>query len=113
MSDIVQSFAQEAAIANLTNQDQTPVSSGEAEGHLLVNSIDITAGDIGIKLGFKSDTPQNDLKHIELTMAHEPLRQWLHILYAQSREGGWDLRCWPDWMNETETGTQKIRQLAH
>lgn len=113
ISDIVQSFAQEAAVANLTQQDQTPVTPGETTDHLLVNSIDITSGDLAIKLGFKSDTPHDELKLIELSMAHEPLRQWLHILYAQSSEGGWDLRCWPEWMNESEIGTQKVRQLAH
>lgn len=113
ISDIVQSFAQETAIFNLTKQDQTPVRACGSNDHLLVNSIDITQGDQAIKVGFRSDAIHDELKLIDLTMAHEPLRQWLHILYAQSREGGWDLRCWPEWMNEAETGSLKMKQLAH
>ena len=111
--DIAQSFAQEAAIINLAKQNQTPVRPGVANDHLLVNEIDITAGDVGIKIGFKSDTSHDELKLIELTMAHEPLRQWLHIMFAQVRVAGWDLRCWPEWMNNAETGLQKMKQMAH
>ena len=108
ISNIVQTFAQEAAIAALTNQDQTPVRPAGAHGELLIHSIDITSGDLGIRIGFKAESTHEDFRLINLTMEHEPLRQWLHILYTQSRQGDWTLRCWPDWMTETEEQTSKV-----
>lgn len=108
INNIVQTFAQEAAVSALLKQDQTPVKSQNNQTELLINSIDITSGDIGIRIGFKSESAHEDYRLINLTMEHEPLRQWLHILYTQSRQGDWTLRCWPDWMTETEEQTSKV-----
>lgn len=107
ISNIVQTFAQEAAVSALLKQDQTPVKSQSKNADLLINSIVITSGDAGIRIGFKSESTHEDYRLLKLTLKHEPLRQWLHILYTQSRNGDWCLRCWPDWMTETEQPTPK------
>lgn len=113
ISDIIQTFEQEAAIANLAQQDQTPVTTKNSNDHLLVHSIDITTGDLGIQIGFKSETMHQELQLINLTMEHEPLRQWLHILYALTLQAGWTVQGWPDWMNNAEHDAPKARQFAH
>ena len=66
-----------------------------------------------MKMGFKADAAQDDLKLIELKMEHEPLRQWPHILYTQSHEASWDLKCWPEWMMEEEVDTGQVKRIAH
>lgn len=113
LSYVEQTFAQEAAVAGLEVQDQTPVKGHNAEDNLLVHSIDITTGETAIQIGFKSNTIQEELRLINLTMECDPLRQWLHIVYTQSRDGGWPLHNWPEWMHENEDKQFRNKGAAH
>lgn len=113
MRHIVQTFEQEVAIANLVQQDQTPVTSMNVNEDLLIHSIDITTGDLAIQIGFKSEAIDEELKLINITMEKEPLRQWLHIIYSQTRQGGWLAQKWPEWMNDISQDSPNLRQLAH
>ncbi len=94
--DLVQGFAQQAALASLESQPRVEAGSGSQTW--LVQSIDLTAGEGFLVLVFKPD-PQGAAV-TRLTLQVQPLRQWLGIVLSQFRRAGWPLAVWPDWVLE-------------
>lgn len=103
----LQRFAQQSAAAQ--RQQQTPVNAAQAELTLLVQSVDITQLPAGLKLVFKAAPPaigniptlvpaSPQPQAVCLTLATQPMRQWLHILYQQYEAGGWAVNHWPAWL---------------
>jgi hypothetical protein len=113
LNTIMQTFAQEAAITDLLGQNQTPVQSSNNNSNILIHTIDITAGDAAVRIGFKSESRDEDFRLINLTLEQAPLRQWLHILHSQSQKGEWVLKLWPDWIREAEEEKLNPKILAH
>ena len=93
-AEVIQSFAQQAALAAL--EPQTPVQSKVQSRTWLVHSVDITSGDQGVMLTFKA--PEVSSPSATLTLHDQPLRQWLNILHDQYQKAEWPLSVWPEWM---------------
>lgn len=113
VSEMMHSFAQESAVCSLKAQDQQAVRATAQDLELLVHSIDITTGDLGVRIIFKANACPEEFGAIYLTMEEEPLRQWLFILFVQARTGGWPLSAWPSWMHEQTGGETREKISAH
>ena len=102
-AEIQQTFAQQAAMAAL--EPQPPVSALAANGSdrnttsgTLIHSIDVTAVSSALQMAFK-DAEQTIVGR--LSMAPQPLRQWLQIVFEQYQRAQWSLEVWPTWVTET------------
>ncbi|ABM40826.1 MAG: hypothetical protein E7K47_22235 [Acidovorax sp.] len=93
-SDAVHGFAQQAARAQLP--PQPPVTPHERSPQWLVHSIQLSAGASGVELRFSGE-PGTDAP-VGLTLAAQPLRQWLSILQQQYHEAEWPTQDWPAWL---------------
>lgn len=94
-AEVIQSFAQQAALAAL--EPQPPVQSkGQQSSTWLVHSVDIASGDQGVMLTFKAAAVGSPCA--TLTLQDQPLRQWLNILHDQYQKAEWPLTVWPEWM---------------
>ena len=60
-----------------------------------MHAIDIAQGEDAVALTFKAETGA----HATFTLAAQPLRQWLGIVYAQYLRGQWPTTAWPAWMD--------------
>lgn len=90
--DIVQGFAQQAARAQRVHEPPVRVS---AEGLVWrVDSVDIAQGEDAVVLTFKGEGEAQ----ATLTLAAQPLRQWLGIVFEQYQRGEWPTTAWPGWM---------------
>lgn len=90
--DIAQGFAQQAARAQLVHEPPVRVSS---EGLVWrVDSVDIAQGEDAVVLTFKGEGEAQ----ATLTLAAQPLRQWLGIVFEQYQRGEWPTTAWPGWM---------------
>ena len=106
-TDAIQSFAQQAAVAQLP--EQPPVQAAQQDSTLLIDSIDVVRTPEIIALTFKV----GELK-ATLLMAQQPLRQWLAILHDQCRKGEWALDIWPDWIiDSAPSESQQVRATVH
>ena len=106
-TDAIQSFAQQAAIAQLP--EQPPVQAAQQDSTLLIDSIDVARTPEIIALTFKV----GELK-ATLLMAQQPLRQWLAILHDQCRKGEWALDIWPEWIiDSAPSESQQVRATVH
>lgn len=92
--ELLQSFAQEAAIAEL--KPQTPVAPGAAGSGWLTRSVDVTPTRSGVILTFRGDDGQSAILVMDLTQ----LRQWLAIVHALWSRADWPLAVWPSWMGD-------------
>ncbi|MDR7232131.1 hypothetical protein J2X45_003237 [Caulobacter sp. BE264] len=91
---LLQGFAQQAAEASLSPQPAVEATAPAASWR--VDSVDILSGPDGVALTFRSD----EGLAARLTLATEPLRQWLGILRRQYQAASWTDRVWPDWMED-------------
>lgn len=106
-TDAIQSFAQQAAIAQLP--EQPPVQVAQQDSKWLVDSIDVVRTPEVIALTFKVGEQK-----ATLLMAQQPLRQWLAILHDQCRKGEWALDIWPDWIiDSAPSESQQVRATVH
>lgn len=94
--ELVQEFAQQAALAAL--EPAPPVRVSSEVRSWLVHSVDVNIRDDLVQLGFKAEGQGEVIARI--AFAPQPLRQWLGILHAQFRKAGWPLAAWPDWVAE-------------
>ena len=96
-SDAVHGFAQQAARAQLP--PQPPVTPHERSPQWRVHSIQLSASASGVDLHF-SGAPGADATAdpVSLTLAAQPLRQWLSILQQQYHEAEWPTQDWPAWL---------------
>ncbi len=103
----VQSFAQQAAIAQLP--EQPAVQATQQNSDWLIETIDVARTAEIISLTFKSGE-----QRAALLMAPQPLRQWLAILHDQCRKGEWALDIWPEWiLNNAPTDGSKHSGTMH
>jgi hypothetical protein len=97
--EAVQSFAQQAAVAALQAQAAEPVCSAAQSPSWLVHSLQLTSTPEQLQLHFPA-AAQQPTERISLTLAAQPLRQWLHIVYDLYVRAGWPLALWPLWLVE-------------
>jgi len=106
-ADAIQSFAQQAALAQLP--EQPPVQAAQQDSKCLIDSIDVVRTPEIIALTFKVGEQK-----ATLLMAQQPLRQWLAVLHDQCRKGEWTLDIWPDWIiDSAPTESQPARTTVH
>lgn len=100
--EVLQSFAQLAALAAL--EPQTPVPSHAPSGAWLVHSVDIATTDHTVSLSFKdAAAATKPADCATLTLPEQALRQWLNILYDQYAAAEWPLTQWPEWVTRPPT----------
>lgn len=103
----VQSFAQQAAIAQLP--EQPAVQATQQNSAWLIETIDVARTPEIIALTFKSGEQK-----ATLLMAAQPLRQWLAILHDQCHKGEWVLDIWPEWiLDSMPADAPKITGTMH
>lgn len=90
--DIVQGFAQQAACARLA--PEPPVRASSEGSGWRVDAVDIAQGEGAVVLTFKGEGKAQ----ATLTLAAQPLRQWLGIVFEQYQRGEWPTTVWPGWM---------------
>ena len=94
--EAVQGFAQQAAVAQLA--PEPPVQSSSPRAIWRVDSVDIAQGEAAVVLTFKGE----DKAQATMTLAAQPLRQWLGIVFAQYQRGEWPTTVWPGWMEAAQ-----------
>ncbi|WP_404301585.1 hypothetical protein [Alicycliphilus denitrificans] len=97
-SDALQGFAQQAARAQLP--PQPPVTPHERSPQWLVHGIQLSASASGVELRFSGAPGADATAPVGLTLAAQPLRQWLSILQQQYHEAEWPMQDWPRWLAE-------------
>lgn len=108
-TDAIQSFAQQAAVAELAQHQQAPVQAPQQTSQWLIDSIDMTRTPDIIALTFKSGE-----LHAALLLAQQPLRQWLAIVHEQSTKAEWALDLWPQWiLDSAPNTTRQVRATVH
>lgn len=90
--EMVQGFAQQAARAQLV--PESPVCASSPMALWRVNAVDIAQGEDVLALTFKGEATAQ----ATLTLAAQPLRQWLGIVHEQTLRGEWSTAVWPAWM---------------
>jgi len=92
--EIAQSFAQQAAQANLS--PETPVARAAQSQEWLVEAVDLAPRQEGLILQFRAQPPHA----VTLSMPAQALRQWLNILHRLWAVAEWPAQVWPAWMEE-------------
>jgi hypothetical protein len=100
-AEIVQSFAQEAALAAL--KPQPPVITGSPEW--LVSAIDVKRSNTRATLTFRGESDQS----VSISFTAKELRQWLSILQRAWGKAGWPKEVWPAWMKSDTSPRGKVR----
>jgi hypothetical protein len=106
-AEVLHSFAQHAARAKLA--PQAPVSVGADAEAWLAQSVNIAREGRSIRLTFRSAGGQS----ATLTLATQPLRQWLNILHDTYCRADWPLQVWPDWVREAGAQPQALSAVWH
>jgi hypothetical protein len=106
--EIMQNFAQQAALAAM--EPQPPVQASEEGISGLVRSMNIQTGDEGVRLIF-GQTDERREEDATLTLQTQALRQWLGIVHSQYLKGGWPLTVWPDWIRDAKA-TEAVRAAS-
>jgi hypothetical protein len=100
-ADVLHSFAQQKAQAGMA--PSPPVQAAAESAAWLAASIDLARGDKAVRLTFKGQGGES----AALTMTPTLLRQWLAILHAGYRRGGWPQDQWPGWIAENTAARPK------
>jgi hypothetical protein len=90
--ELVQSFAQEAAVAGLKRQE--PVAAQQTTPTWLVHTVDVTPAPPHVTLAFRSRNGESAGVRFHLT----ELRQWLAILHSVWLKAQWPAALWPTWI---------------
>ncbi len=106
--DAWQSFSQDVAISKLP--EQPPVKALATTPSWIVYSVDFKFNETAANLILKN---RDDTARAELQMNIVQLRQWLNIIHHQYVKGGWNLKCWPDWLIERGQSTCNSPNLLH
>lgn len=91
--ELLQEFAQQAAVAALPAQ--APVVASKPERVLLVRAIDVTTTRERVRFGFKGS--ESGAVDAGIGFDAKALRQWLGILHVLYRRAGWPTEVWPEW----------------
>lgn len=108
--EAVQRFSQEAAVGAIERQPAVGAGGQRPKDNFayLVTSVDIHTGPKSLRLDFKSG---EEILHT-LPFGEAALRQWLSILYAQYRAGGWQEPFWPAWIGGKVPGEAPKENLV-
>jgi hypothetical protein len=93
---IFQSFAQQAATAELEQTPQASVRPSVESMVWLVSSVDLSNSGKSVVLTFRSV----DGQQASLVLNEKPLRQWLAIIYGLYLKAEWPLDVWPEWIGK-------------
>lgn len=104
--DIVQGFAQQAARAQLA--PAPPVRAAASQAGWRVEAVDIAHDVEAVVLAFKGEAEVR----ATLTLAAQPLRQWLGVVYEQCVRGEWPTAAWPAWMEQGRTYSAPVTGSA-
>ena len=112
-AEVMHGFAQQAARAQMTAQPPVLAAAGHAAW--LVCSVDVAQHPQAVWLTFKGTREGEDGVVVlgTLTLAPQPLRQWLNILYDNYCRAGWPLQAWPEWVAEGALGGMSEPTLVH
>ncbi len=94
--DAIQSFAQQAALQQLT--PQPPVDTQKETPQALVESVSMGQSPVRMHLVFRD---AGDSLQIGMSLGVQQLRQWLIILCRQWRDAQWPPDVWPAWLQDT------------
>jgi hypothetical protein len=106
-ADMLNSFEQQAAQAQLTPQE--PVRAGAGSVAWLVARVDIASTANGMRLSFHGSGGEL----AATVMAELPLRQWLSILRDQYRVADWPASAWPAWAGSDMVAAQDAGLVVH
>lgn len=98
--EVLQSMAQHAARVAL--DPQAPVQRKADTKSWLVHTVNMTPVEQGMLLTFRGDANNGEALAASLTLQGRQLRQWLNILYDQSRKAEWPLAAWPAWIRDAQ-----------
>ncbi len=93
-AQLLHGFAQQAAMGALL--PQAPVRAATDTSHWLALSIDIGIAEQAVSLSFVGV----DGQRARMSLAPQPLRQWLNIVYDAYLKAEWPLALWPAWLHE-------------
>lgn len=105
-AEVLHSFAQQAARADLA--PQAPVRADAGSAAWLAVSVDIAKSERSVSLTFRG----GDAQHASLTLETKPLRQWLGIVHDAYLKAEWPLDVWPVWIRES-LRPQAQRAMLH
>ena len=103
--DLMQEFAQQAAVAALA--PQAPVVAARPERDLLVRAIDVTTTKVRVSFAFKGN--EQGAAEARIGFDAKALRQWLGIIHQQYRRAGWGTDAWPEWANVQAQPPAEVR----
>lgn len=108
VKQIVQEFAQEAAVSKITQQE--PVKPKLETRNLLPQAIDISFNEKVLTLIFRALEHDRNSESYSFSMEALILRQWLHVLFQHYKTARWTMETWPEWITQSKTSFDK--QLA-
>lgn len=94
-TEIMQSFAQQAAQSELLRESPVVATSGNEPW--LAQTVDIAHGAAVLKMQFRNVGDE----HPTLSLPNQQLRQWLNIMYLLWRQAEWPDDIWPDWITDS------------
>ncbi len=107
-ADVLHSFAQHAARAELTQQAPVPATSTRAAW--LADSVALSLADHAVRLTFLCP----DAEHAaSVVLPIQALRQWLGIVYDQCCRAEWPLTLWPAWLTDSAHTDRPASALLH
>lgn len=101
---LVQTFAQQKAVAALPQSG--PVVPAPASASWLVETVVIKRLKNGIGLTFKG---LDGAQCAVLTLTSVELRQWLGIVFKQSKSAAWPTQVWPAWLEEAAKASKPVK----
>lgn len=104
--DIVQSFAQEAAKAEL--KQEAPVKNIHRESGWLVDAVDLNPEPEVLRMLFRSSNKDEAI----LATNSNALRQWLVIIRALWNSAEWPSAIWPSWIEHKDSSLSKETKLS-
>lgn len=112
-AEVMHGFAQQAARAQLSPQH--PVLPVPGDAVWLVYAVDVARHPRAVRLTFKGTrSGEADVAALgALTLAPQPLRQWLNILYDNYRKAAWPLQAWPDWVSDSAPAAISVPTHVH
>lgn len=106
-NDIVQSFAQQSARAELA--PQAPVVSKPESLTWLIQTVDVTTSKEIIRLVLKNKAGEASA----IQFSPKQIRQWLNIVFDAYQKGGWSVTYWPTWLSEGALPPQRSSTVLH
>lgn len=107
--EVMQHFAQQAARSEY--QSEPPVVTADSAPAWLAVAVDVSWSAEAMSLTFRSAAEDR----VNLTLAAQPLRQWMGILHEGWRRAQWPAQIWPTWMFEvaSDPGRSQTPAVLH